>query len=1184
MAQGYYATKYDIKDGLLDDRCAGLYQDKKGFLWIANGHGVSRFDGKHFKNYSLPNYDFIGIYLGSHSFVERDSAMFFNTFGGLGKVKNNKIELCKIDSFATSYVNTNNGKIDYWNFGCFDKHGRTTYPDYIFDGKKSWKIPFREDLKKWSKNYVFDNLGNLWYTPFNDEKSKYDKEFYNFETNKKYKIDIDVECQFFDIEVINNNLFYALVLKLNKLYVLKVDNSKTEWISVEIGLEDTYNFQLNIIRKQALLTIGDNLLKIDLETGAILNKVEYKSCQVLPEHLKISSTQFLIKDKVLDFESFTVSPLCYNLSIKECETHVSFYLKDNENNIWLSTANGLYKCSPSKLSIKDAVEQFEDEKREIHFSENTVYKYEDNNTTLSLLKSSSVINSYQLTKPIKRFNHDHKKEGHHHYIEGEFRRNKKTIFFENRVNRTWRYGQLEELYLFEKDVLVRKLSYAQLNRDGKFIHKTIATPKYYATILKDDEYDDDIKFIKNSKLSVLYFDANNHNSEIIYKKDIVDGTYLNCQDNSLYFIANDSLSLLQYDLEKNELITQKVNLKKFKVLWFPENETDDVLLICKDFVYQKKGNKITSYKQNKVDDNIEKSKVWTSKAIKYNSKYYQCNGTFGALELEFKKDSCIFKRLDRNNLLKANSLFSVYFSKDYRFFISHNNASGYLQIVDFKNLTSEQLTDKIIEPTPNFFNLLNGNIVFNSAYGVAELNPYLDVSNKVAPKIYLESVYLSTNEFGILNEPLDEKTINYFKTYIDAHSEFKFNFVGICLRDGNKVRYKYKLEGYDADWVDGQDATFAKYKNVPAGKYTFLVKACNNDGVWSTEPASFSFTIPAPFYQTWWFISLCVLVGIGLIYLLIKSREKQLRKKNQALEQVVQQRTHEIEQQKEIVEEKNKEITDSINYAKRIQHALLASKKLLDENLNSQPFDQNSYFIYFQPKDVVSGDFYWASKLKNENFALVTADSTGHGVPGAFMSLLNISCLNEAINERGFIDSKDILNHTRKRVIASLAEDGSAEGGKDGMDCSILVFDKEKKNLMYTAANNPVWIIRKCHSDQSEESKNGDASFVSMTNQLIELLPDKMPVGKHDRDYLSFTSTTIPLQKGDIIYTLTDGFPDQFGGPKAKKFKYKPLQQLLLSICDEEMEVQQQKLKHALENWKGILEQVDDILIIGIKI
>lgn len=306
------------------------------------------------------------------------------------------------------------------------------------------------------------------------------------------------------------------------------------------------------------------------------------------------------------------------------------------------------------------------------------------------------------------------------------------------------------------------------------------------------------------------------------------------------------------------------------------------------------------------------------------------------------------------------------------------------------------------------------------------------------------------------------------------------------------------------------------------------------------------------------------------------------KKANVLLEENNIQITH----QKDIIEEKSKEITDSINYAKRIQYSLLASDKLLEENLSSlggtvrQLADGGGYFIFFKPKDVVSGDFYWgasAGSATNKKFILVTADSTGHGVPGAIMSMLNISCLNESVNADKLIQPAEILNATRKKIISHLSNDGSAEGGKDGMDCSLISFDFIGKKLTYSAANNPVWIVRSNFPLEGNASRTGDVEFIS-------LMSDRMPIGKHDKDNVGFTQHDVDLKEGDMVYTFTDGFPDQFGGPKGKKFKYKQLEELLISISQESLDAQREKLNEVFENWKGGLEQVDDVTIIGIRI
>jgi len=327
------------------------------------------------------------------------------------------------------------------------------------------------------------------------------------------------------------------------------------------------------------------------------------------------------------------------------------------------------------------------------------------------------------------------------------------------------------------------------------------------------------------------------------------------------------------------------------------------------------------------------------------------------------------------------------------------------------------------------------------------------------------------------------------------------------------------------------------------------------------------------------------LVGIFLFFVFNRLQVTRKQKK------VIEKQKIEVELQKTVVEEahhllreKHKEITDSINYAERIQRSFLATTEMLDKNLKD-------YFVFFRPKDVVSGDFYWAGELNNGNFTFSVADSTGHGVPGAIMSILNISSLEKSIEKETEADK--ILNQTRRIIIDRLKKDGSEEGGKDGMDASLLVINKERTQLSFAAANNPVFIVRSTVIASEERTKQSHsneqiASLPTVISNdgyhLIEYKPDKMPVGKHDKDAEPFNLQIVTLQQGDIIYTLTDGFPDQFGGEKGKKYMIKNLKELLLQIAHLPMVEQKQKLAEEFDKWKGSNEQVDDVCIIGVRI
>ena len=263
-----------------------------------------------------------------------------------------------------------------------------------------------------------------------------------------------------------------------------------------------------------------------------------------------------------------------------------------------------------------------------------------------------------------------------------------------------------------------------------------------------------------------------------------------------------------------------------------------------------------------------------------------------------------------------------------------------------------------------------------------------------------------------------------------------------------------------------------------------------------------------------------------------------------------------ISEQKHLVEEKNKDITDSINYAKKIQEAILPPKEL-----KYQIFE--NAFVFFKPRDIVSGDFYWFS-LKNGKRIIAAVDCTGHGVPGAFMSMIGNTFLTEIIEGKGITEPAEILSEMRHLVIKALKQTDNSTESKDGMDMSLLCFDDEKKTVEYAGANNPMWMMR-----------NGEC---------IEYKADSRPIGYYLGKGLPFTNHKIDYQTGDTFYIFTDGYADQFGGEKGKKLKYKPFKEILIAIQNEPMLKQEEILNEKFDTWKRNLDQIDDVLIIGVRV
>ena len=333
--------------------------------------------------------------------------------------------------------------------------------------------------------------------------------------------------------------------------------------------------------------------------------------------------------------------------------------------------------------------------------------------------------------------------------------------------------------------------------------------------------------------------------------------------------------------------------------------------------------------------------------------------------------------------------------------------------------------------------------------------------------------------------------------------------------------------------------------------------------------------------------------GIGLfiviVLLVIRQSFERKRKNNllkiknaeitQQKEEIITQRD-EIEsqrnyviKQRDLITEQKDEITDSINYAQKIQTAVLPSNKIFDELFKD-------YFIYYRPKDIVSGDFYWANKF-GDYIVIAVADCTGHGVPGGFMSMLGVTYLTEIIRKAEVVKPNQVLNELRKYIINALNQKGDLNEQKDGMDFSICFINTITNELEFAGANNSIYII-----DENEITTEKSDKIIKINDNdlfLYELKPDKMPIGYYPK-MNDFTSIKVNLNKTSKIYMFTDGMPDQFGGKRNKKFTYKRFKNLLMSNYFNDLSNHNEILESNFINWKNDNQQIDDITVLGIKI
>ncbi|MBX7182741.1 MAG: SpoIIE family protein phosphatase [Bacteroidia bacterium] len=447
-----------------------------------------------------------------------------------------------------------------------------------------------------------------------------------------------------------------------------------------------------------------------------------------------------------------------------------------------------------------------------------------------------------------------------------------------------------------------------------------------------------------------------------------------------------------------------------------------------------------------------------------------------------------------------------------------------------------------------------GHIYFGTPKGIVVFRPEYDIPNTTPPYLMFTDIQLlkdtadwslfEMDSMGANNLPIGVK-LPYNKNHLT------FKFVGVSNYYPLKIRYQYYLKGYEKTWREPTTKNEETYPELPPGDYEFFVKSCNADGVWNAEPISFKFTIEPPFYRTWWFYGIIgLIIASGIFsYIQINLANRKITSQNE-----------QISRQKELIEKKNNEVLDSINYAKTIQEAILPPDRSFIESFTGA-------FVLYVPKDIVSGDFYWIEKIgKKVVFAVV--DCTGHGVPGAFMSIVGHNALNQAVKENKILSASKILDYLNNYVNETLHTANISENGRkvrDGMDMSLCVFDTETLVIEFAGAYNPLVLIR----DQ----------------ELTEIKADRRPIGSTDLygDQM-FKNNVIQLQRNDRIYLFSDGYADQFGGPEGKKFYKGRFKETLKLMQGEPMAVQKAILIETFTKWKGDFEQVDDICIIGVQV
>lgn len=458
----------------------------------------------------------------------------------------------------------------------------------------------------------------------------------------------------------------------------------------------------------------------------------------------------------------------------------------------------------------------------------------------------------------------------------------------------------------------------------------------------------------------------------------------------------------------------------------------------------------------------------------------------------------------------------------------------------------------------------DGKIWFGTVKGAFIYNPDEDIANKKEPEIYIANLRLFYENFNFKDFGGDTNFADVPDGMVFPYNQnhMTFDFIGLSYVISKNVKYRYMLEGFDGDWLSAVKENFATYSNIPPGKYTFKVISCNNDGVWKNEPATLSFEIKPPFWQTWWFRVLVVSLLVFGVYAFFKARLKRLKARQIYLQQQIDLKTKELREEKELVDEQNKliekknhSITSSIRYAKRIQESILPIKEKLNELIPES-------FIFFKPKDIVSGDFYWFLNYKG-TIMVAAVDCTGHGVPGAFMSLIGNSLLNDIVKGQGITDPLEILKRLHEGLVTALKKSEQESDTVDGMDITLCAINQKNKTF--------------------EVSSSGRSLLMIRDGKLKKMKVGKYPLGLVTKKQIVFEKETLELKEGDTFYLYTDGYCDQFGGEEDEKFLDSNFETMLIKIQDQNMQSQAATIEREMEKWRGKNPQIDDMLVIGIR-
>lgn len=1122
ISQKINLQKFSVKEGLIQSTVKRIEPDGYGNLWLATNNGLSKFNGKRFDNFTTTNG------LPSNEITDllfTNDLLFIGTKKGLCLYNGNKI----INTGIFKKISGSIAKI-IERKGLLHIISHKGY--YTIDiSKSNYKldsIAIPNVVSQRPSDAEFDEDGNLWVS-----------------TLKKgiFFIELNISTKIPKFVLIQNSASSAVVN--NKLIRIANFNSTNL-----LRGESIYGIEFDKKQNLLLSDWGNGIAQINFEkinqTGFVANYLKFDST---------TTTSPISIDRFVNIQKDTEGNLFFATDgfgffkvLIDKNTNDYEYTKNSTQ--WISSEQGFFGNNPMSF--------YQDQNQNYWIG--TLYDglvLMNNKSSLSYNKVSGLVEE----KVISVFKASDNAIWSGTYGGGAFR------FKDGKFSRCfWENGISESII---KGITEDKFGNIWLGTVGGGI--SIIQKENTNKQLQVTKTISQINGLSNNYVSFLYSDKDgviwagyqgaNHIDKIIIKPDL-------------------TFSITPYPIS---------NLGSYNVCCILQDKEKNIWITTNDGVY------ILNTNSGYVNHEYSVFKNVQTIAEDWNGNMWLGTSDIGLVILKNKLKARYFENGKLNNVEKVNTetginsncINTILFEKESAWIIS-NNGINEIKIDTYLNLIKEIKTYNkgkgfaSYDNKPNTAVFDNNNVIWiGSVEGLTEYKNLNHTTNAVQ-----KDIVIHINAINIEGKPINwadttlfsgsgeystlkfDGYFNWYKIPKDLQLDYNHNSIQFYLNtnhiaDQNQVNYNYKLVGYDKDWSTIYNNNEISYRNLPAGDYSLIIKASTTSDFSSSDEFTYHFSVKPPFWKTTSFYVVVFIVLFILGYYFITNREKRLKREKLKLELEVKSRTSEIEKKKKEIEMQNsliqginKDLTDSIKYAERIQKTILPSTTLLNNYFKD-------YCVYYKPRNIVSGDYYWIKELNGLVYVAVV-DCTGHGVPGAFMSLITSNILNEAISFNICQESPaKILEYLRKEINVRISQ-SVTDKINDGLDISLICFNKEKNTVEYVNANRPLYIIS--------------------NNELITLASENVNIGGFaDLDSVIPTKT-ISVKPNDLLFMFTDGITDQFGGDKNKKYNPARLRQFLLMNDHLSLTELEYKLNEEISQWQGSYEQTDDILFIGLRV